>query len=287
MITLKKILKYFVPSIVVFFIKRFIQKTIDFLVSINLFSFVNKDEIIDLKKLKKDYKKCFIIGSGPSVRNQDLSKIKNHFTIVHNAFYLVRNKYKMTPNLYVIEDYLPAADNSSELNKINDIKFVVPFQLRKFIQKRPNVTYINFDYSYIKDYQNDKDYFGKYRFSEDLSLKGFWGGTVVYLSLQIANYLGFKEVYLLGVDLSWTIPKSAKIDGAVITSTEDDPNHFHDNYFGKGKRWHLPRVERYKIGIENAIRELNKKGVKVYNCSPVSTIQGAKNLDFNEVINAK
>ncbi|MEK9993380.1 MAG: 6-hydroxymethylpterin diphosphokinase MptE-like protein [Hydrogenophilales bacterium] len=284
---LKKILKYFVPPIIVFCIKRLIQKTIDILVSINLFPLVDKNEIIKLKKLKKDYKKCFIIGSGPSVKNQDLSKIKNHFTIVHNAFYLVRNNYEMTPNLYVIEDYLPAADNSLELNKINDIKFVVPYQLKKYIHKKPNVTYINFDYSYIKDYKNDKDYFGKYLFSQDLSLKGFWGGTVVYLSLQIANYLEFKEVYLLGVDLSWTIPKSAKIEGAVITSTEDDPNHFHDNYFGKGKRWHLPRVERYKIGIENAIRELNQKGVKVYNCSPVSNIQGAKNLDFDKLMHEK
>ena len=53
MITLKKILKYFMSSIIVFFIKRIIQRSIDFLVSVNLFAFVDKDEIIDLKKLKK------------------------------------------------------------------------------------------------------------------------------------------------------------------------------------------------------------------------------------------
>ena len=45
----------------------------------------------------------------------------------------------MTPNLYVIEDYLPAADNSSVLNQINDIRFVVPFQLKKYIHKKCNL----------------------------------------------------------------------------------------------------------------------------------------------------
>jgi len=284
---MKKLLKFILPVFLIFFIKNLNQKFVDFMIRINCFPLVDRKKINNLKLLKKDYNKCFIIGSGPSVRNQDLNKLKNEFTIVHNAFYLIRDNYNIIPNLYVVEDHLLAEENSKELNNIYDINFVVPFQLRRFIKKRSNVNYINFDYSYIKNYANDNDYYDKFKFTNDLSKKAFWGATVVYLSLQIADFLKFKEIYLLGVDLSWVIPKSAIVEGAVITSTEDDTNHFHDNYFGKGKRWHMPRVQRYTLGIENAIRELNKKGVKVYNCSPVSTIKGAKNLDFNETMHEK
>ena len=37
--------------------------------------------------------------------------------------------------------------------------------------------------------------------------------------------MGFKEIYIIGVDLSYVVPDSA-IKGAVLESTEDDINHF-------------------------------------------------------------
>ena len=113
-------------------------------------------------------------------------------------------------------------------------------------------------------------------------MKGFWGGTVVYFSLQIAYFLGFKKIYLFGVDLSYKIPSSAKIDGSIITSTESDNNHLHKDWFGKGKRWHFPRQDRMKIALERAIKFLSENGVEVYNFSPVSKIEGAKNLNFDK-----
>ena len=123
----------------------------------------------------------------------------------------------------------------------------------------------------------------KFKFSNDITKKAFWGGTVVYFSLQIAYFLGFKEIYLIGVDLSYDIPKSVKIENNIITSTEDDPNHFHKDYFGKGKKWHFPKTDRMKLAIEQAVIFLISKGVKVYNCSPVSTIDGTKKINFNDI----
>jgi hypothetical protein len=42
-----------------------------------------------------------------------------------------------------------------------------------------------------------------------------------------------------------------------------------------------------QIAIEHAVAFLSKKGVKVYNFSPVSKIKGAKNLDFDKFIHEK
>ena len=284
---MKKILRFLLPYKVIFFIQRFKQNFIDILVHSNLLFSIEKDKINSLRKLRKEHKECFIIGGGPSIKNQNLNLLENKFTIVHNAFYLLRTNYTFEPSLYVLEDPLPAEDNSIELNKIKDINIVVPLKLKKYIRNRDNVTYINFDYTYIDSRETTKDKSLKFKFSDNLFLKGFWGGTVVYFSLQIAYFLGFKKIYLFGVDLSYKIPSSAKIDGSIITSTESDNNHLHEDWFGKGKRWHFPRQDRMKIALESAIKFLSEKGVEVYNFSPVSKIEGAKNLNFDKFFYGK
>ena len=279
---MKRIFRFFIPHQFIFFIKRLNQNFMDILVRYNLSLHLDKKKINSLKKTKKNYDECFIIGGGPSIKNQNLNILENKFSIVHNAFYLLKDTYTFKPSLYVIEDPLPAEDNSTELNKIKDIDIIVPLKLKKYIKNRENVTYINFDYTYIDSRETTKDNNLEFKFSDDLSRKGFWGGTVVYFRLQIAYFLGFKKIYLFGVDLSYKIPESAKINGSIITSTDSDDNHLHKDWFGKGKRWHFPRQDRMQVAIESAVDFLSKKGVKVYNFSPVSRIKGAKNLDFDK-----
>ena len=279
---MKRIFRSFIPYQFIFFIKRLNQNFMDILVRYNLFLHLDKKKINSLKKTKKNYDECFIIGGGPSIKNQNLNILEDKFSIVHNAFYLLKDTYTFKPSLYVIEDPLPAEDNSTELNKIKDIDIIVPLKLKKYIKNRENVTYINFDYTYIDSRETTKDNNLEFKFSDDLSRKAFWGGTVVYFSLQIAYFLGFKKIYLFGVDLSYKIPESAKINGSIITSTDSDDNHLHKDWFGKGKRWHFPRQDRMQVAIESAVDFLSKKGVKVYNFSPVSRIKGAKNLDFDK-----
>ncbi len=48
--------------------------------------------------------------------------------------------------------------------------------------------------------------------------------------------MGFSEVYMIGFDHNYIIPKDAEItnNDVSILSTSDDPNRFHPDYFGKG-----------------------------------------------------
>ena len=41
-------------------------------------------------------------------------------------------------------------------------------------------------------------------FSDDFSRKVYNGSTVTYVCIQLAVYLGFKEIYLLGVDYNYS-----------------------------------------------------------------------------------
>ena len=105
---MKRIFRFFIPYQFIFFIKRINQNFIDMFVRYNLSLYINTKKINSLKRIKKNYDECFIIGGGPSIKNQDLNILKDKFSIVHNAFYLLKDTYTFKPSLYVIEDPLPA-----------------------------------------------------------------------------------------------------------------------------------------------------------------------------------
>ena len=63
------------------------------------------------------------------------------------------------------------------------------------------------------------------------------GGTVTFTALQIAYYMGFEKVILIGVDHSY---KHVGNPNDEMTADGPDPNHFDPSYFGKGTRWNLP-----------------------------------------------
>jgi hypothetical protein len=75
------------------------------------------------------------------------------------------------------------------------------------------------------------------------------GGTVTYVCLQLAFWMGFHEVFLIGVDHNFETKGSAN---KIVVSTGDDPNHFSPDYFGKGFRWQLPDLETSEIAYELA-----------------------------------
>ena len=94
---------------------------------------------------------------------------------------------------------------------------------------------------------------------------------MTYTCLQLAAYFGFEEIYLIGVDANYVIPSDAELSGASrvkeIDMESDDPNHFHPDYFGKGKRWHEPNVDVMIEAYEEAKRACNAKGIKITNAT--------------------
>ena len=157
-----------------------------------------EDRYRNLLKYKDAYKggKCFLIGNGPSLTSGDLDNIAEHH--IHsfgcNKIYLMFPGTKWRPDYYVVVD-----DNTyrESVRCIEKHSFTV-FMRDLFgteIKEGENINLFRaFDERYGEGYPN---------FSDDMS-KGLYGGrTVMYEMLQIAAYMGFKEIYLLGVDFSW------------------------------------------------------------------------------------
>jgi len=120
------------------------------------------------------------------------------------------------------------------------------------------------------------------RFSGECHERVFFGGTVTYLSMQLAAYVGCNPIYLIGMDMSYRVPDY--MEDAEILSREADVNHFHPDYFGPGKRWHDPQVDRMKKSIAYAGGFLARRGVRVYNATRGGELEELPRVAYEDVL---
>ena len=102
--------------------------------------------------------------------------------------------------------------------------------------------------------------------SVDASDRLFCGRSVTIINLQLAYYMGFRDVYLIGMDFNYAIPSDA-VNGAIITSNSDDINHFHPDYFGKGKTWKDPKLDSVLRAYAACKSAYEDDGRNIYNAT--------------------
>jgi hypothetical protein len=216
-------------------------------------------------------RRCFIIGGGPSVAAMDLAPLRDEVTIGSNAIFLLFERMGFRPTFYTVEDRLVAEDRTAEINALRGTTKLLPRALSYCLTHDERTVWVNFVYEYE----------GAPRFSADLRHAGYWGGTVTFFNLQLAFFLGFREVYLLGIDHSYQVP--ARRSGNVITSSEPDVNHFHPDYFGPGYRWHDPRVERMEAAYLCAREFASHHGMAIINATVGGRLEVFPRVDFAEL----
>lgn len=235
--------------------------------SYNLFR-EHRERILSLKN-KHIGQPCVLIGGGPSINKMDFNKFRDFVSIACNCFYLKMEESEFVPDYYTVEDKWPAVDNRDEINSLQGVTRIIPYDLRNIIDNPENTFYVNFRRSALFYLRKDWPLF-----SDTFEDQSFWGGTVMYFNIQLAHYLGCNPIFMVGVDLNYRVPESVKKFGAVLTSTENDENHFDPRYFGPGKRWSDPHPERMQIAFSKAHQELEKKGVELLNAGLDSNLKG-------------
>lgn len=232
----------------------------------------NEKRLLELDNIHRG-KRCFIIGNGPSLNHLDLRLMANEFTFGVNAIYTNYEKMGFYPNFYVVEDIYVAEDRAHEINRYHEsLKFFGNY-LKYCMEADANTYWLNVKlYGWYKDFP---------RFSEFAAKKVYAGGTVSYICMQLAFYMGFEEVYLVGFDHSYVIPQDAVTKGTSILSTGDDPNHFNSDYFGKGKRWHDPKVDRMEEAYKRAREHYEKNGRKIYNATFGGKLEVFERVDYS------
>lgn len=233
-----------------------------------------------LKNLKDQFRgknRCFIIGNGPSLNRTNLSKLKNEISFGVNGIFLNTFPPSFRPTFYVVEDHLVAEDRAEQINQFNGVIKLFPTYLAYCLREAPDTIFFN--------HLPRKSAPHGFDFSLNASEVTYTGGTVTFTCMQLAYFLGFKEIILIGVDHSYTIPPSTKkqtdYNIEVLDMDEDDPNHFSTSYFGKGFRWHNPHVEKMEKAYLEAKKITTENGVSIINATKGGNLEvfDRKNYD--------
>ncbi|KAA5803380.1 DUF115 domain-containing protein [Alkalicaulis satelles] len=217
-----------------------------------------------LRALREQFKgrtRCFLIGNGPSLNETDLSVLKDEVTFAVNGFFLKARELDWTPTFYLVEDHLVAEDRAEEIRAFKGPVKLFPAYLGYVFEPCEDTIFYN--------HQPRKSYPHGFDFSMEADRITYTGCTVTFSMMQIAAWLGFEEIYLVGVDASYVIPDDAQESKdygvGVLDMKSDDPNHFHPDYFGKGYRWHDPQVDKMIEAYGEARRALTGTGQMIYN----------------------
>lgn len=162
----------------------------------------------DKKRLQKfrgkhEGMRCFIIGNGPSLSVSDLEALRGEITFASNRIYRLFDKTDWRPTYWVASDPGLLTHDREQLlpvtKKRNTTFFITSFC--KYFGTEPNIYYF---LEHLK-YRIDKFRDYGIGFSEDItSFMGF-GGTVTYIAIQFAIFMGCKEIYLIGCDHNYSM----------------------------------------------------------------------------------
>ena len=143
-------------------------------------------------------KKCFIVATGPSLAYKDLSFLKNEIIIALNLAPLTLDLFGIKPTFNIIADkfqYVNFKDVYKNLTYNTKVKKII---IASACETFPLELKDDETYFFPKKLSQDKA-----NFSDDPIQDGFARGkTVAFDAIQLAYYLGFNEVYIIGMDMT-------------------------------------------------------------------------------------
>ena len=159
----------------------------------------------DFLKLKNKYKgnRCFIIATGPSLTLDDLDKLKGEYTFAMNSIKKLYDKTDWRPTFFGIQDkyvYNAMQDVIINTNGEEQINFISD-KLKEIYNVPDN--YVTFPYDEWYHLYEGKLNVPNAKFTDDAQIIIYDGYSITYSLIQIAVYMGFTEIYLLGCDCSW------------------------------------------------------------------------------------
>lgn len=218
-----------------------------------------------LRKFKNIHKgeRCFIIANGPSLSITDLELLQQEkeVTFAMNRIYKLFPMTSWRPTYYVCEDINIFHDNENEINAIPARDKFIPINHKWYhginIQ---GAIYFWANYDRKKDFPNS--------FSTEIDKQMDSLGTVTFTCINIAAYMGFEQIYLLGVDHNYqvTLDEEGK---TVIDNTVKD-------YFCNDYDTDIKNIVVHDMGQNTRAYKKAKKYCDDHNISIYNATRGGK-----------
>lgn len=211
---------------------------------------------ICVEENKHQCERCFIVGSGPSLDDFDLSKIGKEYVFCLNAsITLFANSHRHPNAWWVVHDRRAILEIAPKLEDWHRWKIIThnkPWTALKDIGIRGGVNALIYPQHKIIHTR-----------------------TVAEDAIQIAEYMGFDEAYLVGIDCG------VRDNRPYAKALSWKECHFYDPKDPPANGISKSGISM-AIAIENLKKELDPR-FKVYNTSPICR-EIFPHADFNEVI---
>lgn len=259
-----------------FVIRAVLKPYMDFRKQIAYKKYVSSKDSQFIRSLKDKYsgKRCFIIGNGPSLTISDLEKLSKEYTFAANFIFKSFDKTNWRPSFYLAVDPNFIQTSYKELNKYNLPEMFlatdVNFDMTIF---NTNATRI-FEYTKFKiNKWNDMSA----HISEDVSKYFSVGYTVTFTAIQFALYMGFKEIYLLGVDFSYS---SIRDKSGKIHKDNDAKDYFFGEKYAETVLPYYTNLHAYQVAKKYA----DEHKVKIFNATRGGKLEVFDRVNFDDIL---
>lgn len=217
--------------------------------------------------------RIFIICNGPSLRSTDLDKIMQNgdISFACNKIDKIFNQTIWRPTYYTIMD---GGYQYSLLDTINNVPAKAKFfRIESYCtthKAKGNCIFLHTD--------GDRSLLNSPKFSEECNRIVYIIATVTYAMLQLAVYMGCREIYIIGCDNSYA--REIRKDGTIVNTgrasyfTGSDPK---DTAKIIAPTWELD------IAYEYARKYADEHGIKIYNATRGGCLEAFERVDFDSL----
>lgn len=214
---------------------------------------------------------CFVIGNGPSLRISDLEKIqsKGYKTFCSNRIYKAFSKTTWRPDFYFLSDKNLIDNMEENLKEIPAKRRFFPYRIKDVAAKGMLYNELEFDWN------------TQSKFSKDAGKGVYPPGTITVEMMQFAYYMGFSEIYLLGVDFSYEAKQLVTKNSYAYNG---ENNYFIEGYMKPGEISVLPNVVANLNGFNAARRVIEADGRIVKNATRGGKLEAFERVDVDELL---
>jgi hypothetical protein len=244
---------YCVRSILIFYYNYLGCYRNELLKYLRTIGLLQNQKFSEMRKFKNKHvgQRCFIVCMGPSLMYKDLELLKGEITFGMNGIVKSFDRTEWRPTYYGIQDHFVYEECQGLLLKDKTLTLFIADWIVKRGYRIPTHS-ILFPHSRYKHCIFPSEVKLSTKFSENAAALVYDGYSITYSLLQIAVYMGFHDIYLLGCDCYYSpdrekqhFTEMQRVDPTFATATNRLLYAFR-----QAKKY----AERHHIRIYNATR---------------------------------
>lgn len=218
-------------------------------------------------------RRCFFVGNGPSLSAEDLTTLSEYgeITFAFNRIYNIFDSTPWRPTFYISQDEKMLQGCADIVDQLElPVKFV-PIQLHWYYNINiHDAIYFNMNWQQA---ENPREFL----FSDDAAKELDCATTGMYTAAQIAGYMGFSEIYFIGVDHHFRVSQNLKGEIIVDDTVKD---YFSDTYNEDKENLYIPNTEKSTLTYIAMKAQCDKRHIKVFNATRGGMLEVFPRVEF-------